>query len=71
VIRKDDGPANPSSLSNSIGVEQQITTRGGGLYLQALQCLSQKSEQIQESESEKRIEYLALLIRRAYIGPQC
>ncbi|MCI78959.1 hypothetical protein A2U01_0100230, partial [Trifolium medium] len=51
--------SNPSLLSSNI-------TTGGGLYLQALRCLSQKKAQRYKNE----IEYLALLYRRAFIYPQ-
>jgi hypothetical protein len=43
----------------------------GGLYLQALRCLSQWSEQVQKKwEYRMRIEYLILQWRRIFIDPQ-
>ena len=74
LIRKGWGPTNPSldeSLVELNGWAKQSITNGGGLYLQALRCLSQWSEQVQkEWEYRMRIEYLILQWRRIFIDPQ-
>jgi hypothetical protein len=40
--KKDDGPANPSPLSKSVGVEPQITTGGGIVPVGALMLKSEE-----------------------------